>query len=52
MNSDAQLQRRRTAQYDAKLNDWIVLEGLRAINPRRNRKATSEFRAISTSSIA
>jgi len=32
-SSDAQLQRRRTAQYDARLNDWIVLEGLRAMKP-------------------
>jgi len=33
LSTSAQLQRRRTAQYDAKLNDWIVLEGLRAIKP-------------------
>ena len=33
MTSDAQLQRRRTAQYDAMLNDWIILEGLRAVKP-------------------
>lgn len=32
-SSDAQLQRRRTAQYDARLNDWLVLEGLRAMKP-------------------
>jgi flagellar L-ring protein precursor FlgH len=32
-SSDAQLQRRRTAQYDAVLDDWIVLEGLKAIKP-------------------
>jgi flagellar L-ring protein precursor FlgH len=32
-SSDAQLQRRRTAQYDARLNDWIALEGLRAMKP-------------------
>jgi flagellar L-ring protein precursor FlgH len=33
MSESAQLQRRRTSQYDAILNDWIVLEGLRAIRP-------------------
>jgi flagellar L-ring protein precursor FlgH len=33
MSESAQLQRRRTAQYDAKLSDWIVLEGLTAIKP-------------------
>ena len=33
VSSQAQLQRRRTAQYDARLNDWLVLEGLRAIKP-------------------
>jgi flagellar L-ring protein precursor FlgH len=27
------LQRRRTSQYDARLNDWLVLVGLRAIKP-------------------
>jgi flagellar L-ring protein precursor FlgH len=32
-SSDAQLQRRRTAQYDAVLDDWIVLEGLKAMKP-------------------
>jgi flagellar L-ring protein precursor FlgH len=31
--SNAQLQNRRTAQYDARLNDWIFLEGLRAVRP-------------------
>jgi flagellar L-ring protein precursor FlgH len=33
MSEMAQLQRRRTAQYDARLNDWIVLDGLRAALP-------------------
>src|SRR5262245_55233085 len=33
VSSQAQLQRRRTAQYDARLNDWIFLEGLRAVRP-------------------
>ena len=31
--TSAQLQSRRTAQYDARLNDWVILEGLRAIKP-------------------
>ncbi len=30
MSSDAQWQRRRNSRYDALLNDWIILEGLRA----------------------
>lgn len=33
VSEQAQLQRRRTAQYDAILNDWITLEGLRAMRP-------------------
>jgi flagellar L-ring protein FlgH len=33
VSESAQLQRRRTSQYDAILNDWITLEGLRAIRP-------------------
>ncbi len=33
LSESAQLQRRRTSQLDAVLNDWIVLEGLRAIRP-------------------
>ena len=33
LSESAQLQRRRTSQYDALLSDWIVLEGLRAIRP-------------------
>lgn len=33
LSESAQLQRRRTSQYDAILNDWILLEGLRAIRP-------------------
>jgi flagellar L-ring protein precursor FlgH len=32
-SSAAQLQNRRTAQYDARLNDWIFLEGLRQVRP-------------------
>ena len=31
MSSDVQFQRRRTAQYNAILNDWVHLEGLRAL---------------------
>ncbi|HZN35978.1 MAG TPA: flagellar basal body L-ring protein FlgH [Pirellulaceae bacterium] len=33
VSTSAQLQNRRTAQYDARLNDWIFLEGLRAVKP-------------------
>jgi flagellar L-ring protein FlgH len=33
MNSDAEWQRRKNAKYDALLNDWIVLKGLRAVKP-------------------
>jgi flagellar L-ring protein precursor FlgH len=33
VSSDVQFQRRRTAQYNAILNDWVLLEGLRALKP-------------------
>jgi flagellar L-ring protein precursor FlgH len=33
LSESAQLQRRRTSQYDARLNDWIIFKGLRAIKP-------------------
>jgi flagellar L-ring protein FlgH len=33
VSSDAMLQRRRTAQYDARLNDWLILDGLRSAKP-------------------
>jgi flagellar L-ring protein precursor FlgH len=33
VSESAQLQRRRTSQYDAILNDWIQLVGLRAVKP-------------------
>src|SRR5262245_43809155 len=33
VSTSAQLQNRRTAQFDARLNDWIFLEGLRAVRP-------------------
>jgi flagellar L-ring protein precursor FlgH len=33
MSSDAEWQRRKNAKYDALLNDWIVLKGLRAVKP-------------------
>lgn len=33
VSSDVQFQRRRTSQYDAQLNDWIDLDGLRAMKP-------------------
>ena len=33
VSSDAQLQRRRTSQYDARLNDWLILDGLKSVKP-------------------
>lgn len=33
MTSDAEWQRRKNSKYDAILNDWIVLMGLRAVKP-------------------
>lgn len=32
-SSDAILQRRRTAQYDARLNDWLILDGFKSVKP-------------------
>ncbi len=33
MNSDAEWQRRKNARYDALLNDWVILKGIRAVKP-------------------
>ena len=33
MNADGELRRRKNSLYDARLNDWIGLDGLRAIRP-------------------
>jgi flagellar L-ring protein precursor FlgH len=33
MISDAEWQRRKNGRYDALLNDWVVLKGLRAVKP-------------------
>src|ERR1044072_6268758 len=44
VSESAQLQRRRTAQYDAKLSDWIVLEGLRAIRPAPQSEGDQQIR--------
>jgi flagellar L-ring protein precursor FlgH len=33
VSSDVQFQRRRTAQYNAILNNWLILEGLHALKP-------------------
>jgi flagellar L-ring protein precursor FlgH len=33
VSSDVQFQQRRTAQYNAILNDWVLLQGLKALKP-------------------
>ncbi|MDX1948833.1 MAG: flagellar basal body L-ring protein FlgH [Pirellulaceae bacterium] len=33
MSADAQWQRRRNGRYDAILNDWVILNGLRSVKP-------------------
>ncbi|MFO7904251.1 MAG: flagellar basal body L-ring protein FlgH [Planctomycetota bacterium] len=33
MESDGELRRRKNAQYDARLKDWILLDGLRSMRP-------------------
>ncbi len=33
LNSDGQIQRRKNSQYDALLNDWVILNGLRNVKP-------------------
>lgn len=33
LTSDGQIQRRKNSQYDALLNDWVILNGLRNVKP-------------------
>lgn len=33
MTADGQIQRRKNSQYDALLNDWVILNGLRNVKP-------------------
>jgi flagellar L-ring protein precursor FlgH len=54
MASDGELRRRKDARYDARLKDWIVLDGLRSVNPspqtegepRMRGELRSDYRAI------
>ena len=44
--SEGQVQRRRTAQYDAQLQNWIAVQGLESGWPRIPPKASRERPAI------
>jgi flagellar L-ring protein precursor FlgH len=54
MMSDGELRRRKDSRYDARLQDWIVLDGLRAVrpdpqsegDPRIRGELRSDYRAI------
>jgi flagellar L-ring protein precursor FlgH len=53
-SADGELRRRKDARYDARLKDWIVLDGLRAVRPdpqtegepRMRGELRSDYRAI------
>jgi len=54
MASDGELRRRKDARYDARLKDWIILDGLRSVRPdpqtdgepRIRGELKSDYRAI------
>ena len=54
MESDGELRRRKDAKYDARLKDWIVLDGLRSVRPspqtegepRMRGELKSEYRSL------
>jgi flagellar L-ring protein precursor FlgH len=54
MASDGELRRRKDARYDARLKDWIILDGLRSVrpspqtagDPRVRGELRSDYRAI------
>jgi flagellar L-ring protein precursor FlgH len=54
MESDGEMRRRKDARYDARLKDWIVLDGLRSVRPspqtegepRMRGELRSDYRAL------
>lgn len=54
MESDGELRRRKDAKYDARLKDWIILDGLRSVRPspqtegepRMRGELKSDYRAL------
>ncbi|MFW6168922.1 MAG: flagellar basal body L-ring protein FlgH [Planctomycetota bacterium] len=44
MESDGELRRRKNAQYDARLKDWILLDGLRSMRPSPQREGEPRAR--------
>ena len=54
MSADGELRRRKDARYDARLKDWIILDGLRSVRPdpqtdgepRMRGELASDYRAL------